>query len=402
MNPRLGALAHLAPVVFALLLPACHRAAPVHHDTLAATAVASAPSAATAVAAPSASASASASAPPPPSPVASSRPPSNEADPDPDAPDAATIQRAVGAARRLVQQKHYAEAVDAFDPALRGSTPDTRALSERGYVRMRYVPNSDDEAYDDFWFASAGHGDDAAHAEAWYNLGQLETRRGHIEAARAAYARSVALNPTPAATNALGKRDACVASVEHDGDLDASLVVGWSAVCQAIGRCDGDTPEAEARARACVTTTYSAAEPETSHGCKSPPPWTSSRDYVLYNWHEDFIVPAAHGKTLVVSAAVGGWPAHFQPQRNVSYALHDKIVEARLDRSDMKAALGHLEDGIGWPSPTEHRYHFYDLDSGALLAVVSVLEQDELKVELDSKQRVVHIDGPTCGGKVSL
>ncbi len=396
MHPHLARLiTYLCCGAFALLLPACHRAPPPRPARAVPVVPGSASAAAELVALPSASAAR-------PSPAASSSAASSQAHSDPEASDAATIQRAVGAARRLVQQHRYGDAVDAFDPALGGSEPDTRALSERGYVRMRYVPNSDDEAFDDFWFASVGHGDAAAHAEAWYNLGQLETRRGHLEAARAAFARSLALNPTPAASRALGTRSGCVARVEHDGAPDASLVTGWSAICQAIGRCEGETADSEARARSCVTTSYSAADPETPHGCKSAPPWTSTHDYLLYNWREDFIAPAAHGKTLVVSAAVGGWPAHYQAQRGVAYELHDQIVQARIDRMDMHAAQGHVEDGIGWSSPTEQSYSYFDLDSGALLAVVIVLDQDRLTLALDSKKRVVHVAGPTCGGSVTL
>ena len=113
-------------------------------------------------------------------------------------------------------------------------------------------------------------------------------------------------------------------------------------------------------------------------------------------------MPAAHGKLLLITATVGGWPAHYQSARSVSYQQHDEIVQACFSETDLKAVPGHEDDGIGWPSPTENRCSFFDFDSGALLAVVTTLENDPLTLRVDGKARIVHIESATCGGAVSL
>lgn len=77
-------------------------------------------------------------------------------------------------------------------------------------------------------------------------------------------------------------------------------------------------------------------------------------------------------------------------------------MQACFSQTDLKAAPGHEDDGIGWPSPTENRCSFFDLDSGTLLAVVTTLESDPLTRRVDGKARIVHIDGATCGGRVPL
>jgi tetratricopeptide (TPR) repeat protein len=124
-------------------------------------------------------------------------------------PDAlATYSRAIGAGRAASKNGDTAAAIQSFTSALAALPDDPQATGERGFAEMQAGDN--DGARADFDREITVGGSPTLRAQLHFNVGLLEEKAGHMEAARAAYARSQRLHPTAAAAAKLeGHLEAC-------------------------------------------------------------------------------------------------------------------------------------------------------------------------------------------------
>lgn len=118
--------------------------------------------------------------------------------------DANAAQAKVNEGRKLTRDKQYAEAIAAFDEALRRSGDKlARAWSGRGYAKL--LAGDEAGARSDFERALALDDDAKFQAAIYFNLGELAEGQKDKAKAIEAYRKALALNPTDAAKKRLEK-----------------------------------------------------------------------------------------------------------------------------------------------------------------------------------------------------
>lgn len=118
--------------------------------------------------------------------------------------DANAAQAKVNEGRKLTRDKRYAEAIAAFDEALKLSGDKlARAFSGRGYAKL--LAGDTAGARSDFEKALALDGDAKFQAAIYFNLGELAEGEKDKAKAIEAYRKALELNPTDAAKKRLEK-----------------------------------------------------------------------------------------------------------------------------------------------------------------------------------------------------
>ncbi|MFT5435002.1 MAG: tetratricopeptide (TPR) repeat protein [Myxococcota bacterium] len=107
----------------------------------------------------------------------------------------------VAKGRKLTKQKKYAEAIAAFDTAIRNDPKAARAWSGRGYAKL--LAGQLDKAARDFNQALKLDTTDAYRAAIWFNFGQVAEKQHKLKQARRAYRKANKLRPSKAAKKAL-------------------------------------------------------------------------------------------------------------------------------------------------------------------------------------------------------
>jgi hypothetical protein len=210
-----------------------------------------------------------------------------------------------------------AEFVLAID---QGDPPDPAALGELTFVELKSGKLSAEGAVEQLRVALAAGPTREIEAQLWFNLGLAYEQLGpagapsaqHMEWARAAWVRSAAARSTPAVEKRLAGKSRCEVVIEPSlsGGSAPKVVKGWVGVCRELSLCsDAGISAAEARKKACVECSMSAAEPDRSHGCETEPPWESSYGYMHFSHTKAFIAPAGAGRFFVTAAGEGAWPA---------------------------------------------------------------------------------------------
>jgi hypothetical protein len=148
-----------------------------------------------------------------PAPGLASAAPSSSAPKALTAAESRAYQAALGKGRLATQKQDWAAACAAFDQALAIAPEDARARAERGYARL--LADDLDGAAKDFAAAQGHSSDKKLEAQIWYNAGLVAERRSNSEEARAAFARSFALNPTAAANGKLDGKSRCIVGTDR-------------------------------------------------------------------------------------------------------------------------------------------------------------------------------------------
>jgi hypothetical protein len=304
-------------------------------------------------------------------------------------------------ARKLSLEKRYDEARSAYTEAI-AERPDAIALGERGYVKL--LSGDRDGAEEDLLLAIAAEGDATTLAQVWYNLGLAEQRAGDAEAARAAFARSLALSPSKAAEAKLGTGSRCAASVRVRPKSDASVAVGWLGVARALDltAAAAQMPEKDARSLVCTTTQYSAAEPDIVHDCKESPPWRVSRGYMQFTWGEAVVHPAGKGRFFVLDLGRrGSWPARCYDQAEVTISVRAGVVHFtdEIDHKSTDDSKPSTDDGWSFPcldGPNRQIDRVYSLAKGDLLVEVDQLAAAGVSVAIDARGSTLRLTGGSC------
>ncbi len=168
----------------------------------------------------------------------------------PDAAAHAAYVQALARGRSATTGKRWAEAIAAFDDALRAQPNDARALSERGYAEL--LSGDREKATADFEAARFTH-DRALAAQVWFNLGLASERDGGVgDDALLDYWFANRLAPSAAAQAKLGGREVCPLRIDRTV-RPATKHATWLAAVKALGasgRCVAPTSEAAAKALA--------------------------------------------------------------------------------------------------------------------------------------------------------
>lgn len=143
------------------------------------------------------------------------------------APDTiAAYWKAMTDGRKATLAKKYDDAYAAFDKALKSVPDDARALSERGYAKL--LAKDYKGAVADLDKSVVRTSDKKLLGQIYYNYGLAAEGEGDTEAARSAFARSNAYNPTPAAKKKLDGKSVCTAVIEeHKPSTDAHEFASW-------------------------------------------------------------------------------------------------------------------------------------------------------------------------------
>jgi len=113
------------------------------------------------------------------------------------------ISAVIRGARGFVDEaeKKYAEAIAAFDTAIRKDPNAARAWSGRGYAKLQ--AGQLDKAARDFDHALTLDTTANYRAAVWFNLGQIAQKKGQTKQARRAYKKSLKLKNSKAVKKAL-------------------------------------------------------------------------------------------------------------------------------------------------------------------------------------------------------
>jgi len=350
----------------------------------------------------------SSSAPPFSSAAPSARPPTTPRRP-PAAPLDAASQAALARARKLQADGSFGEAKTEFLKAWGGTgVMNLQPLVELGYMELQHGPGDADEATA-FLRAGTASGDPVIEAQAWYNLSLAYALTADTEAERAALARSLARRDNKTVKNKLKGRSLCVAEVLQREDVQQSvaLVIGWQAVCENVGRCDGSvTNAAEARDQTCVTA--AGADHEDKHGCQDPGPWESTWNYSWFSSQASWVAPLSHNRFFVAQGRAGGWPARCQASFWPTWSTAGPYAVAFIDESQLEPfpdRAGPLEDpenGACLESPGPDVTAVYAADTAKLLAAVRVPADFGVTVKVDEARKRLTLSGGDCEGYVPL
>jgi len=130
----------------------------------------------------------------------------------------AAYARGLATGRAATKKGDTGVAVQAFTDALASLPDDPQATGERGFAKLQAGDN--EGARVDFERAIELGGSPTLRAQLHFNVGLLEEKAGHMDAARSAYARSQRLHPTAAAAAKLaGHIEACPLAFEEPSPI---------------------------------------------------------------------------------------------------------------------------------------------------------------------------------------
>jgi MYXO-CTERM domain-containing protein len=336
-------------------------------------------------------------------------------------------EAAVARARHKLSQGQEDQAISEFELAIdQEDPPDPAALGELTFVELKAGKLSAEAAVEQLRVALAAGPTRQVEAQLWFNLGLAYERLGpagapsaqHLEWARAAWVRSAAARSTPAVEKRLAGKSRCEVVIEPSlGGWSAPKVVkGWVGVCRKLSLCsDAGISEAEARARACVECSMSAAEPDRSHGCETEPPWESSYQYMHFSHTKAFIAPAGAGRFFVTAVGEGAWPAVCRGTSEARWELHGNLVVESVDATPMTDSRtrptpqADAERGRCWQPLGERLVWVYELSSARALAgirmwpgVGEAMDRVNVDYSISEDGKRLELTGGGCDGFVPL
>jgi tetratricopeptide (TPR) repeat protein len=152
----------------------------------------------------------------------------------------ASYRKALEEGRKATRDKKFADAVLAFDKALVAVPDDARAYGERGYAHI--LAKDFKPGLADLDKAAAHTGEKKLLAMVWFNYGLAAEGLGDAEKARAAFARSNALNPTKAAKDKIAGKLACAATFDEAGDGSEQTFDDWKSAYEAVRKDEETLP----------------------------------------------------------------------------------------------------------------------------------------------------------------
>lgn len=152
----------------------------------------------------------------------------------------ASYRKSLEEGRKATRDKKFADAVAAFDKALVAVPDDARAYGERGYAHI--LAKEFKQGLADLDLAAAHTGDKKLLAMLWFNYGLAAEGLGDAEKARAAFARSNALNPTKAAKDKIAGKLACAATFDEKDDGAEHSFDDWKSAYEAARKDDETLP----------------------------------------------------------------------------------------------------------------------------------------------------------------
>lgn len=290
-----------------------------------------------------------------------------------------------------------------------GQVLNLRPLVELGYLQLTTHGESAEEA-ERLLLAGTASDDPTLEAQAWFNLSKLHERQSEPEAERAALARSLSRRDHQAVRDELGARSRCVAEVgKRRATSTPTTVAGWQGVCVQLQLCSSrDVSPAEARRTACLESSYSAAEPDVSHGCPGAGPWMSTFGYSWFSHHSGFIAPVARERYFVDLARVGAWPATCRGSITPEWKLDGAYAVVTLEDDELAQLPGRpipqqdAQNGVCISGAGTTTTAVYALESAKLLAAVSVSARHPVQVRFDAAQKRLALSGGGCDGSVPV
>ena len=319
------------------------------------------------------------------------------------------VSPALARARKLQNEGKSEAAAAAFvEAAGTGERLDLRAVVEHAW--MVFQQNPEDETLEVEFLAGTGSEDRELAAQSWYNLSRLHKAKNQLEAERAALARSLALRDNSVVRQKLAGRSTCVVEMSaRNLGVQPQVVSGWKGVCEALSLCSpGDqVSSGEARKRACVECSMSAAEPDTSHGCAGDGPWKSSSAYLHFSYSTAWIAPLQRERFFVSSWREGSWPAICRGSSSPSWDQVGGWGHVTLTAQDMVVLRGRSvpqgdpENGGCVEAPETVSHGVYELATGKLLAAFQTSD-DRVGIRVDVTGRRVSMQGGGCNGHMPL
>ncbi len=319
------------------------------------------------------------------------------------------VSPALARARKLQSEGNTEAAATAFvEAAGTGESLDLRAVVEHAWMVFQSHP--EDETLEVEFLAGTGSEDRELAAQSWYNLSRLHKAKNHLEAERAALARSLALRDNSVVRQKLAGRSPCVVEMgARNLGVQPQVVSGWTGVCEALSLCSPGEPvgSEEARRRSCVECSMSAAEPDTSHGCAGDGPWTSSSAYLHFSYSTAWIAPLHDNRFFVSSGREGSWPAICRGSSSPRWEQVSHLGYVKVTTYDMAVLRGRSvpqgdpENGGCVEAPETVSHGVYDLASGKLLAWLDTAS-NVADIRVDADRRQVVLEGGGCDGYVPL
>lgn len=203
----------------------------------------------------------------------------------------ATVSLAAG--RKATRAKRYAEAIEAFDEAIRARPADARLRSERGFAYL--LDGNARRAKVDFEDAATLTEDRDLLAQIWFNVGLAGEKLGTTDEARLAFV-VAEHHGSKAATSKLGAGARCPATFTVSGTDGAPLPIARGFDELAGGRqivnCTlplFEAPNTSARELACHGCGYGNGDE--GHQCKGSAPWAIASGYMHFHTFTFFVIP---------------------------------------------------------------------------------------------------------------
>lgn len=316
---------------------------------------------------------------------------------------------ALARARKLQSEGNREAAAAAFvEAAGTAEKLDLRAVVEHAW--MVFQQDAEDENLEVEFLAGTGSEDRELAAQSWYNLSRLHAARKRLEAERAALTRSLALRDNSVVRQRLAGRSTCVLEVgTRSLGVQPQVVSGWEGVCEALSFCfPGEQINSkEARKRACVECSMSAAEPDKSHGCAGDGPWTASFGYLHFSYSTAWIAPLGNERFFVSSTREGSWPAICRGSSSPSWEQVGGLGHVTLTAHEMVVLRGRSvpqgdpENGGCVEAPETVSHGVYELATGKLLAAFQTSD-GSVGSRVDVTGRRVSMQGGGCDGHMPL
>ena len=148
----------------------------------------------------------------------------------------ATYRLAMRHGRKATDAKAYAEAIAAFDEAVKARPTDPRALAERGFAKL--LAGTDlESASADFDHAADQTRDPKILGMIWFNRGLVDDKLGHPDAALVDYFLANKLSPSKAAAGKLAGKQVCPIRLDSDRELGTAAPIDaadWLALGTAL------------------------------------------------------------------------------------------------------------------------------------------------------------------------
>lgn len=338
------------------------------------------------------------------------RPPEAASAPPPSRTLDAASQASLARARKLQASGQREQAKAEFLRASgAGQALHLQPLVELGYLQLTTAGESEEEA-ESLLLAGTASDDPTLEAQAWFNLATLFERKGELEAERAALSRSLARRENESARAKLGGRSSCVAELgKRLAYSTPTTVAGWPGVCVQLQLCaTSDVSSAEARREACLESSYSAAEPDQSHGCPGAGPWTTTFAYSWFSHQSGWIAPVPAGRFFVDLTRVGAWPATCRGSVTPEWKLSGAFAIVTLEDDELRQLPGRPipqadpENGVCISGAGAKTTAVYRAESAELLAAVSTSSNHPVEVRFDAAQPRLVLAGGGCDGYVAL